>query len=219
MFQETSWNFLSCRAQKRNFRYCLQDSGPVVWFTLGVLGCERSRVSIPGCPLFPYNFKVRFQETSWIFSSCRATKRNFGIVCETVVWWYDSHLGCESSRVSIPGCRLFPFNFNAMFQETSWTFSSCRATKRNFRHYLRDSGLVVWFSFWVREVPGSIPGCPLFPCNFKIIIQETSWILSSCRATKRNFRHCLRDSGLVVWFTLRVREVPGFNSRLSPFPF
>ena len=30
MFQETSWNFLSCRAQKRNFRYCLQDSGPVV---------------------------------------------------------------------------------------------------------------------------------------------------------------------------------------------
>lgn len=23
-------------------------------------------------------------------------------------------------------------------------------------------GLVVWFSFWVREVPGSIPGLPLF---------------------------------------------------------
>ena len=162
MFQETSWNFLSCRAPIRNFRYCLQDSGLVVWLTLRVLGCERSRVSIPGCPRFAYKFKI-------------------------------------------------------MFQETSWTFSSCRATKRNFRNCLRDSGLVAWFSLRVREVPGSIPGCPLFPYSFKVMFQETSWIFSSCRATKRNFRKCLRDSGLVAWFSLRVREVPGFNSRLSPF--
>ena len=106
-----------------------------------------------------------------------------------------------------------------MFQETSWTFSSCRATKRNFRNCLRDSGLVLWFSLRVPEVPGSIPGCPLFPYSFKVMFQETSWIFSSCRVTKRNFRNCLRDSGLVLWFTLRVQEVPGFNSRLSPFPF
>ena len=26
--------------------------------------------------------------------------------------------------------------------------------------HIRDSGLVVWFSLWVREAPGSIPGCP-----------------------------------------------------------
>ena len=120
---------------------------------------------------------------------------------------------------SIPSCRLSPSNFNAMFQETSWIFSSCRATKRNFRHCLQDSGLVVWFSLRVREDPGSIPGCPLFPFNFKVMFQETSWNFSSCRVTKRNFWHCLRDSGLVVSFTFRVREVPGFNSQLSPFPF
>ena len=132
MFQETSWIFLSCRAPKRNFRYCLQDSGLVVWFTPRVLGCESSRVSIPGCPLFPYNF-------------------------------------------------------NAMFRETSWIFSSCRATKRNFRHCLRDSGLVVWFSLRVREVSGSFPGCRLFPYNFKIMFEETSWIFPSCRVTKKTF--------------------------------
>ena len=162
MFQETSWTFSSCRAPIRNFRCCLQDSGLVVWLTLRVLGCERSRVSIPGCP-------------------------------------------------------RFPFSFTAMFQETSWIFSTCRATKRNFRHCLKDSGLVVWSSLRMREVPGSIPGCPLFPFNCKFMFQETSWNISSCRETKRNFRKCLRDSGLVAWFSLRVREVPGFNSRLSPF--
>ena len=111
MFQETSWNFLSCRAPIRNFRYCLQDSGLVVWLTLRVLGCERSRVSIPGCPRFAYKFKV-------------------------------------------------------MFQETSWTFSSCRATKRNFRNCLRVSGLVVWFSLRMREVPGFNSRLSLFPFYF-----------------------------------------------------
>ena len=143
--------FSSCRAPKRNFPYCLRESGLVVWFTLRVR-------EVPG---------------------------------------------------SITGCPLSPFNFNAMFRETSWIFSSCRATKRNFRHCLRDSGLVVWFSFRVRELPGSIPGSPLFPFSFNAMFQETSWVFSSCRATKRNFRHCLRDSGLVVWFWRRVRELPG----------
>ena len=193
----------------------MRDSGLVVWFSLRV---REVPGSIPGCPLFPYNFKIMFQETSWIFSSCRVTNRIFWHCFRDsglVVW---SSLRVREVPGSTPGCPLFLFNFNAMFQETSWTFSSFRATKK-FRHCLRDSGLVVWFSLRVREVPGSIPGCPLFPCNFKIMFQETSWILSSCRATKRNFRHCLRDSGLVVWFTLRVREVPGFNCRLSPFPF
>ena len=103
----------------------------------------------------------------------------------------------------------FDFWFQFMFQETSLTFSSCRATKRNFRPYLRDSGLVVWFSLKVREVTGSIPGCTLFLFNFKVIFQETSWKFSSCRAPKRKFPYFLRESGLVVWFTLRVREVPG----------
>ena len=57
-----------------------------------------------------------------------------------------------------------------------------------------------------------------FDLKFQFMFQETSWTFSSCRATKRNFRHCLRDRSLVIWFSLRVREVPGFNSRLSPFP-
>ena len=107
--------------------------------------------------------------------------------------------------------RLSPFDFwfQFMFQEASWKFVSCRAPKRNFRHCLRDSGLVVWFSLRVREVTGSIPGCTLFPFSFKVIFQEMSWKFSSCRTPKRNFPYCLRDSGPVVWFTLRVREVPG----------
>ena len=219
MFQETSWTFSSCRATKRNFRICLRDSGLVVWVSLRV---REVPGSIPGCPLFPYSFKVMFQETSWIFSSCRVTKRNFLHCLQdsgVVLWLRLRVLGCERSRVSIPGCPRFPFSFTAMFQETSWIFSSCRATKRNFQHCLQDSGLVVWFSLRVREDPGSITGCPLFPFNFKVLFQETSWNFSSCRATKRNFRHRLRDSGLVVSFTFRVREVPGFNSQLSPFPF
>ena len=164
MFQETSWIFSSCRATKRNFRHCLQDSGLVVWFSLRV---REEPGSIPGCPLFPFNFKV-------------------------------------------------------MLQETSWNFSSCQVTQRKLWHRLRDSGLVVWFTLRVlgcERSRVSIPGGPLFPFSFNAKFQETSWIFSSCRATKRNFRYCLRDSGLVVWFTLSVREVPGFNSRLSHFPF
>ena len=206
MFQETSWTFSSCRATKRNFRHCLRDSGLVVWFSLWV---REVPCSIPVCPRLTLNFNLCFKRRHGNFWVAEHQKETFGIVCGTVVLWYDSHLGCERSRVSIPDCRLFPFNFNAMFQETSWTFSSCRATKRNFQHCLRDSGLVVWFSLRVREVPGSIPGCPFFRYNFKIMFQETSWIFSICRATKRNFRHCLVDSGVVVWFSLRVREVPG----------
>ena len=116
----------------------------------------------------------------------------------------------------------FDFKFQFMFQETSWIFLSCRAPKRNFRYCLQDSCLVVWLTLRVlgcERSRVSIPGCPRFPFSFTAMFQETSWIFSTCRATKRNFRHCLRDSGLVVWFTFRVREVPGFNSQLLPFPF
>ena len=179
MFQETSWNFLSCRAPIRNFRYCLQDSGLVVWLTLRVLGCERSRVSVPGCTRFAYNFKVMFQETSWTFSSCRATKRKFRNclrVSGLVVWF---SLKVREVPGSIPGCPLFPYSSKVMFQETSWIFSSCRVTKRNFWHCLRDSGLVVWFSLWVQEVPGSIPGCPRLTLYFNLCFkrrQEIFWV-------------------------------------------
>ena len=136
-----------------------------------------------------------------------------------VVWF---SLRVREVPGSIPGCPLFPCSFKVMFQETSWIFSTSRATKRNFWHRLRDSGLVVWFTLRVlgcERSRVSIPGGPLFPFNFNAKFQETSWIFSSCRATKRNFRYCLRDSGLVVWFSLRVREVPDFKYRLSPFPF
>ena len=157
-----------------------------------------------------------FQETSWTISSCRATKRNFRncLLDSGLVVWFS--LRVREVPGSIPGCPCFPFSFTAMFQETSWIFSTWRARKRNFRHCLQDSGLVVWFSLRVREDPGSIPGCPLFPFNFKVMFQETSWNFSSCRVTKRKFWHRLRDIGLVVWFTLRV---PGFNARLSLFLF
>ena len=183
----------------------MRDSGLVVWFSLRV---REVPGSIPGCPLFPCNFKIMFQETSWIFPSCRVTKKNFRHCLRDsgLVVWFS--LRVREVPGSIPGCPLFPCNFKIMFQETSWIFSSCRATKRNFRHCLRDSGLVVCFSLRVREVPDSIPSCPLFPYNFNAMFRETSWIFSSCRGTKRNFRNCLRDSGLVVWFSLRVREVP-----------
>ena len=160
-----------------------------------------------------------FQETSWSFSSCRATKRNFwhclpdsGLVVWFLLWVRDV-------TGSIPGCTLFPLTFKVIFQETSRKFSSCRAPKINFWHCLRDSGLVVWFSLRVQEVTGSIPGCTVFPFNFKVIFQETSWKFSSCRATQRNFWHCLLDSGLVVWFSLRVREVTGSIPGCTLFPF
>ena len=32
--------------------------------TLRIVGCKRSRVSIPGCPLFPFSFNAMIQETS-----------------------------------------------------------------------------------------------------------------------------------------------------------
>ena len=215
MFQETSWTFSSCRATKRNFRNCLRNSGLVVWFSLRV---REVPGSIPGCPLFPYSFNVMFQETSWIFSSCRVTKRNFWHCLRDsgLVVWFS--LWVREVPGSIPGRPCLTLYFNLCFK-TSWNFWSCRAPKRNFRYCLQDSGLVVWFSLRVREDPGSIPGYPLFPFNFKVMFQETSWNFSSCRVTKRKFWHRLRDIGLVVWFTLRVREVPGFNARLSLFLF
>ena len=200
----------------------MRDSGLVVWFTLRVVGCERSRVSIPGCPLFPFSFNAMIQETSWVFSSCRATNRNFRHCLRDsgLVVWFT--LREREVPGSIPGCPLFPFNFNAMFRETSWIFSSCQATKIYFWHCLRGSGLVVWFTLRILGCESSrvsIPGCPLFPFSFNAMIQETSWVFSSCRATNRNFRHCLRDSGLVVWFTLREREVPGSIPGCPLFPF
>ena len=147
-------NLFELSSNKNNFRHCLQDSGLVVWISLRV---REDPGSIPGCPLFPFNFKVIHQETSWNFSSCRVTQRK---LCHRlrdsglVVWFTLRVLGCERSRVSIPGCPRFPFSFTAMFQEMSWIFSTCRATKRNFRHCLQDRGLVVSFTFRVREVPG-----------------------------------------------------------------
>ena len=158
---------------------------------------------------FDFWFQFMFQETSLTFSSCRATKRNFRPYLRDsglVVWL---SLKVREVTGSIPGCTLFLFNFKVIFQETSWKFSSCRAPKRNFPYCLRESGLVVWFTLRVREVPGSITGRPLFHFNFNALFRETSWIFSSCRATKINFWHCLRNSGLVVWFSLGVREVPG----------
>ena len=151
MFQEASWNFVSCRAPKRKFRHCLRDSGLVEWFSLRV---REVTGSIPGCTLFPFNFKVIFRETSWKFSSCRATQRNFChcLLDSGLVVWFS--LRVREVTGSIPGCTLFPFNFKVIFQETSRKFSSCRAPKINFWHFLRDSGLVVWFLLWVREVPG-----------------------------------------------------------------
>ena len=261
MFQETSLTFSSCRATKRNFRPYLRDSGLVVWFPLKV---REVTGSIPGCTLFLFNFKVIFQETSWIFLSCRATKINFWHCLRNsgLVVWFT--LRVREVPGSITGCPLFHFTFNALFRETSWIFSSCRATKINFPYCLLDSGPVLWFTLRVREVPGSIPGCPRltflisysvsrgvrkicelpstrkklaawlagqwsngtilafgargprfnsrlspFVFWFQFMFQETSWNFSSCRATKRNFWHCLPDSGLVVWFLLWVREVTG----------
>ena len=218
MFQETSRTFSSCRARKRNFRNCLRDSGLKVWFSLRV---REVPGSIPGCPLSPYSFKVMFQETSWIFSSCRVRKRNF-LHClrdSGLVVWFSLWVGEVPG--SIPGCPHLTLNFNLVSRDVM-KFLSCWAPKRNFRYCLQDSGLVVWLTLRVlgcERSRVSIPGCRLFPFNFNAMFQETSWIFSTCRATKRNFRHCLRDSGLVVWFTFRVREVPGFNSQLSPFPF
>ena len=58
-----------------------------------------------------------------------------------------------------------------------------------------------------------------FDFIFQFMFQETSGNFLSCRAPIRNFRYCLQDSGLVVLLTLRVREVPRFNSQLSPFHF
>ena len=40
-----------------------------------------------------------------------------------------------------------------------------------WRHRLGDVGLAVWFSLWVREVPGSTPGRPrLHLCSRKVIL-------------------------------------------------
>ena len=199
----------------------MRDSGLVVWFSLRV---REVPGSIPGCPRLTFNFNVMFQETSWSILSRWAPKRKFQYCLRDiglVVWFTLRIVGCKRSRVSIPGCPLFPFSFNAMIQETSWIFPSCRVTKRNFPHCLRDSGLVVWFYLRVRELPGSIPSCTLFPFSFKVIFQETSWKFSSCRAPKRNFRYCLRDSDLVVWFTLRVLNCERSRVQIPdvPFPF
>ena len=51
--------------------------------------------------------------------------------------------------------------------------------KLRWRHQLGDVGLVVWFSLWVREVPGSTPGRPrLHFCsqylNFCLPVVSTS---------------------------------------------
>ena len=93
----------------------------------------------------------------------------------------------------------------------------------------RDSGFLVWFSLWVREVPGSVPGCPLQtfffkkqphllrstkygmddhrPCDIPAVTSLVTHYRSNlCQPRKRANN---KYSGRVVWFSLRVQEVPG----------
>ena len=201
MFRETSWIFSKCQATKIYFWHCLRGSGLVVWFTLRILGCERSRVQIPTVPFSLLILELCLRRRHENFRVVEQQKESFGIVCGTVVQWYDSRFGCERSRVQFPA---LPFSLLVLPLCFERRHEPLRATKRKFWRCFRDSGLVVWFSLWVREVPGSIPGCPRLTYNFNVMFQETSLNFSSSRAPKRNFRYCLRDSGLVVWFTLRV---------------
>ena len=101
-------------------------------------------------------------------------------------------------------CRQSPFDFwfQFMFQETSLTFSSCRATKRNFRPYLRDSGLVVWFSLKVPEVTGSIPGCTLFLFNFRLSFKRRHESFRVVEYQKECFRTFCGT--VVLWYDSRL---------------
>ena len=93
---------------------------------------------------------------------------------------------------------------------------------------LWDSGLVEWFSLRVREVPGSIPGCPLrriskliCPKNaiFLLLVSEIIWKTVCTTDDKKliNWRtliiNCwqpsLWDSALEVRFSLWKPEVTG----------
>ena len=82
---------------------------------------------------------------------------------------------------------------------------------------MRLSGLGVWFSLWVREVPGSNPTAATrffntciftWPCN-PITDLDSCYILYGTNNTGLN--------GLGVWFSLWVREVPGSNPGWAHF--
>ena len=58
--------------------------------------------SIPDCPRLSFDFSLCFKRRHEVFRVVEQRKEIFGIVCATVVQWYDSHLGCERSRVQFP---------------------------------------------------------------------------------------------------------------------
>ena len=195
----------------------------MVWFTLRILGCERSRVQIPAVPFSLLILELCLRRRHEIFRVVEQQKESFGIVCGTVVQWYDSRFGCERSRVQFPAVPVWLLILTLCFKRRHESFSVAEHQK-NFRYCLRDSGLVVWFTLRVvgcKRSRVSIPDCPLFPFSFNAMIRETSWKFSSCRAPKRNFRYCLRDSDLVVWFTLRVLGCERSRVQIPdvPFPF
>ena len=99
--------------------------------------------------------------------------------------------------------------------------SSNKKKKRNFWHCLRDSGLVVRVSLWVREVPGSIPGCPLSLLIFKVCFKRRheSFRVVEQQKEKKKFLALFAgqwSSGMSLALGARG---PGFNSRLSSFDF
>jgi uncharacterized membrane protein len=82
---------------------------------------------------------------------------------------------------------------------------------------LRVIGLVVWFFVRVKEVPSSILGLPHFLINYFIFILFLIFYLLK---TSNIFSFLsLRAIGLVVWFFVRVKEVPSSILGLPRFFF
>ena len=83
----------------------------------------------------------------------------------------------------------------------------------SYQDFRRPVGLVVWFSLRVWEVPGSTPGRAPFCFEAHLDLFSARERILFC--TYFDFKFRLLGSlsrwpvGLVVWFSLRVREVPG----------